>query len=203
LAYQRELTNNYVAPHDSRCNMPSKIPEFSFIKKDSAQPILRDWRMLQDIFEKQNTELVGARSEIQILRNKNSEKERFQSVLTAVSPDAIIATDKNLDIIEWNKASEELFGWKAEEALGKASSGEIRSHIIEAFGKEEVIDGLAGRGCWTGSLPVIKRNGQAMAARVSVGVIWDQAGSFDGLVAVYQIMPQKEKTISLSNQPVL
>lgn len=169
--------------------MPSKIPEFSFLKKDSTQPILRDLRMLQAMFEKQNIELVDAREEIQNLRHKNSEKDRFQSVLTAVSPDAIIATDKNLNIIEWNKAAEELFGWKADEALGEADSIEIRSHIIEAFKNEELFDGLASHGYWTGNLPAMNRDGLVLSTRVSVGVLWDQAGAFSGLVAVYQVMP--------------
>jgi PAS domain S-box-containing protein len=189
LINQSALPNSNLIPSERGNNVPLKFHEFSFVKKDSTQPILRDLRMLQGIFEKQNIELVDAREEIQKLRNKSSEKERFQSVLAAVSPDAIIATDKNLNVIEWNKAAEELFGWKTEEALGQAFSIEIRSHVFEAFTKDEVFDGLANQGCWIGNLPAVTRNGLTLSTRVSVGIVWDQDGAFNGLIAVYQVLP--------------
>jgi PAS domain S-box-containing protein/excisionase family DNA binding protein len=36
-------------------------------------------------------------------------------------PDALIATDKDLNILLWNKAAEKMYGWKKKEVLGKSA----------------------------------------------------------------------------------
>ncbi len=153
---------------------------------DSNQQILRELRLHQVLLEKQKIELAEARQELQNLRSSNKELHHFHNVLTGVSPDAIIAADKNLNITRWNSAAERLFGWKTAEVMGQNASQEIRSNIMSALKKEEVFNGLAARGYWIGSLTTSKCDGQDISLQVSVGVLWDQAGAFNGLVAIYQ-----------------
>ena len=45
----------------------------------------------------------------------------FEAKLIDYVSDAIISFDMNFNIISWNKAAETLYGWKAEEVIGKSS----------------------------------------------------------------------------------
>lgn len=61
---------------------------------------------------------------VEYLDNVSVQKSLFETnqVLQAIinaSPLAIIAFDSDLNILQWNPASEELFGWKKEEVLGR------------------------------------------------------------------------------------
>jgi PAS domain S-box-containing protein len=47
------------------------------------------------------------------------EKEEYLKQLINNAPDAIIVVDANSSIILWNPKTEEMFGWKSEEVLGK------------------------------------------------------------------------------------
>jgi PAS domain S-box-containing protein/putative nucleotidyltransferase with HDIG domain len=185
LATQGNSPNRDVNPSENREDMAAKIfpffpPGIFSAKNDELHPRST---------LKQEIDLADVREEVQALRKRNRDLGHFQSVLTAVSPDAIIATDKNLNIIEWNPAAERLFGWMAAEVLGQSTSLEAHSHIVEALKKEEVFNGLASQGYWIGNLPAVNRDGQALLTLVSVGVLWSQIGAFNGLVAIYHEIP--------------
>ena len=47
------------------------------------------------------------------------ERLAFQALLLDRVHDTIVATDENLVVTAWNRAAEELYGWKAEEAIGR------------------------------------------------------------------------------------
>ena len=155
-------------------------------ESEPNQQVLHQLRLRQVLLEKQKIELADARQELQNLRSSNKELRHIHSVLTGVSPDAIIATDKNLNITEWNPAAEQLFGWKTNEVIGQDASPDIRSNIMTVLKKEEVFNGLAAQGYWIGKLAGDRRNGQPLSVQVSVGVLWDHAGAFNGLVAIFR-----------------
>jgi PAS domain S-box-containing protein len=196
LTTQDEKPNKKVTPPEHRDDMSLKNPGFSFSKTASTQTFRDESRLDRTLIEKQEIELADAHRELQNLRNKNRELEHFQSVLTVVSQDAIIATDRNLSITEWNQKAELLFGWKADEVMSQTVSPEVSSHIVEALKKDEVFDGLASQGYWIGTLPAVSRGGRSFSSRVSIGVLWDQAGAFDGLIAVYHKISENPLNVS-------
>ncbi|HXQ34364.1 MAG TPA: response regulator, partial [Anaerolineales bacterium] len=52
-------------------------------------------------------------------RRRAEEQLRYQAYLLSNVNDAIIASDENYRITFWNPAAEALYGWSAEETLGK------------------------------------------------------------------------------------
>ena len=44
---------------------------------------------------------------------------RFQAELLAAAGQAIVAVDTNRNVIYWNRAAEEMYGWSADEAIGR------------------------------------------------------------------------------------
>jgi two-component system KDP operon response regulator KdpE len=55
--------------------------------------------------------------------------ERAQ--LIEYAPDAIIATDKDLVITYWNKTAEDIYGWTADEVLGRTTKDVLKTAVSE------------------------------------------------------------------------
>ena len=72
---------------------------------------------------------------IQALRDEISERKRaeaqliYQAELIENVNDAIIATDENLAVTYWNQTAEQIYGWKAEEAIGRNRFGHLTVRI--------------------------------------------------------------------------
>jgi PAS domain S-box-containing protein len=131
-------------------------------------------------------------------RRKNEELVQFQNTLTETSYDAIIATDKELNITHWNTAAETMFGWSAGEILGNQTSIETRAMIMESLTNDEVMTSLSENGTWTGDIASSTKYGTKVNTHLSIGVLWDNTGNFNGLVAIHH---QLEAGASVSAAP--
>ncbi|WP_414469009.1 PAS domain S-box protein [Methanobacterium sp. ACI-7] len=69
-------------------------------------------------------------------RKKAEEGLKYQANLLNVVNDPIIATDLNLVITSWNKAAERLYGYNAEEVIGKLISSVVKSEFSDEQRKE-------------------------------------------------------------------
>lgn len=67
---------------------------------------------IKTIIDKKNQELNQVNAKL-------IEKEKYYYSIFNESPFAIILIDQNFNIIEWNKASEMVFGWSRAEVIGK------------------------------------------------------------------------------------
>ncbi len=109
--------------------------------------------------------------------------ETLQALLTA-SPAAIIALDRERRITLWTPAAERVFGWRAEEMLGK-----VQPAYIPAEQRKASFD-LAGRalaGERLVDVPVqrLRRDGQLMELSLSTAPLLAPDGSISGIMVVY------------------
>lgn len=102
------------------------------------------------------------------------------------SQDAIIATDKDLNITNWNKSAEILFGWNATEVLGKKTPTEIRSGVLDFLTYPEAVKAITENGSWQGKAFSSRKNGSKLVTLVSIEVIWNNDGVFNGLVSSHR-----------------
>jgi PAS domain S-box-containing protein len=58
-----------------------------------------------------------------------ADKLRFQARILSAVNDAVIVADTGFRITYWNKAAERIYGWKAEEAMGKLSKDVMHSEM--------------------------------------------------------------------------
>ena len=79
-------------------------------------------------------EIIGILSSGEdITERKRAEAQtEYQAHLLANVQDAIIATDEQLVVTAWNRAAEEIYGWKAEEVLGRNVFAFLGSESTEA-----------------------------------------------------------------------
>jgi PAS domain S-box-containing protein len=118
--------------------------------------------------------------------------QAFQARLLDAVQEAVITTDLEGRVLYWNRFAESLYGWTAEEAIGR--------HVVELKGApndqesaEKVMAVLQAGGTWSGELLLRRRDGTTFPAHVSDGPVHDDAGNLIGIVGIsYDITPRKE-----------
>src|SRR3954452_13653586 len=94
---------------------------------------------------------------------------------------AVIATDLSGHIVRWNPAAEQLYGWTAEEILGR----NIAEVTVPETGQEhgdDIMQSLQGGRPWSGGFTVVRKDGSIFSALVTdVGVRTDD-GRLVGIV---------------------
>jgi anti-anti-sigma factor len=94
---------------------------------------------------------------------------------------ALIATDTQNRLTDWNGAAEDLYGWAAWEAVGRLIT------TVAVCPQDEALAGEISRTVqrneiWDGQFDVMRRNGSTFLARVREGLIRDPAGRAIGLL---------------------
>jgi len=98
----------------------------------------------------------------------------------SMASDAIISTDRNGDIVEWNRAAEAIFGWDRAEALGRESAGLLVPPALRDLYRQAMRD-LWATGSARLDVPqeavLMRRDGRELATEVTawsvqVGQIW-------------------------------
>jgi PAS domain S-box-containing protein len=95
---------------------------------------------------------------------------------------AVIATDVEGIVLNWNPAAEQMFGWTAEEAMGRPISSLSVPDLAQDVA-EEIMTALRAGQPWSGSFPVRHKNGHVFPAVVTdTGIYRD--GELVGIVGV-------------------
>jgi PAS domain S-box-containing protein len=98
-------------------------------------------------------ELVQTRDKLQI---EVAERTQQASLLN-LTHDTIFVRDMSDTISYWNRGAEELYGWRAEDAVGKQSQQLLHTELPMPI--EEVRAQLLRTGRWEGELRTIKADG--------------------------------------------
>jgi PAS domain S-box-containing protein len=122
-----------------------------------------------------------------------AESVRLQSALLNAVEQAVIATDPGGKIIFWNRQAERLYGWPADEAVGRnvvevtpaETAGEQASEIMSRL--------LEGR-AWSGEFPVRRRDGTTFPAHVTDTPIHDEEGKLIGIVGLSSDISERKRT---------
>ncbi|MCK4779468.1 MAG: PAS domain S-box protein, partial [Candidatus Lokiarchaeota archaeon] len=128
-------------------------------------------------------DLVLVHTEDITKRKKAEEKVQYQAKLVEDIADAIISTDLDFNIISWNKAAESIYGWKAEDTIGK----NLRETIPVEYPYDEEKDVLKKffeDGFWIGEAIQNHKDGTPINILASVSLIKDIAGNPIGAVAI-------------------
>lgn len=80
--------------------------------------------------------------------------------------DSVIGTDLDLKITYWNKAAERIYGWTAEEAIGKNSRELLQSNFFEIT-REEVVNRIHSLGNYFGVVTQHHKDGTDLTIEVN------------------------------------
>ena len=112
---------------------------------------------------------------------KALEKIRQQAVIVEQVHDSVVATDIHGIINIWNKGAEHLFGYKAEELIGKPIISLYPEHEHQ-FLQEKVIAPLIEKGRHEIIARKYKKNGEMFYGHVSLSLQTDSAGNPIGII---------------------
>jgi PAS domain S-box-containing protein len=110
------------------------------------------------------------------------ERQAYLADLINHVHDAIVATDANLKITAWNRAAEELYGWKASEVIGRHIYDTIRTNFTDED-HQAAQQRLADTGRFESTMLQYNRDGQPLEIESSGMTIRDRRGKITGFVA--------------------
>jgi PAS domain S-box-containing protein len=119
-----------------------------------------------------------------VTERKHAEQHSaYQARLLREVNDAIIATDLAFHITAWNQAAERMYGWAAEEVIGKEISTVIPVKLPNLT-RQELRQEILSRGCWEGMALHYNKEGAELEIDWSIASISDTSGKAIGLVAI-------------------
>lgn len=123
---------------------------------------------------------------------KLEEQLRFQANLLNTVEEAVIATDLQGTIIYWNRFAESLYGWPAEEAIGRNILHMTCPDVAQEQAAEIMAQVGAGRS-WSGEFTVKRRDGTAFPAFVTDSPIYNEQGELIGVVGISYDITQRKR----------
>jgi diguanylate cyclase (GGDEF)-like protein/PAS domain S-box-containing protein len=121
------------------------------------------------------------------------EQIRYQANLLKNVSDVIIASDLNFKILSWNQAAEALYGWRADEVIGKPVSEVLRTEYL-AESAEHVRQQFMELGVWKGEVIQKHRDGTRLYILSSVSTVINDNGQLAGAVAVNRDITERRHT---------
>ena len=139
-------------------------------------------------------DLVGLLWSIRDLSERIStaeQKIRDQAARLDVSIDGIYVRDLEEKISFWNRGAEKLYGWKAQEILGKSYPDTIGQKIIPQLVEAEKI--IMEKGEWQGEVNMIAKSGQNLVVESHWTLVFDREGKPKAILIVDTDITEKKK----------
>jgi len=136
-------------------------------------------------------------------RIQAEQQRAYQASLVEAIPDAVVSFDKDFNIISWNKAAEQMYGW---------SAADTRGHLMSEFVPTEYVnstrEGIRRQITETGSARSegiqTSKSGARLSVLSSASLVRDGEGLPIGSVAVIRdITERKQSEIQLAYQASL
>ncbi|MFM8320296.1 MAG: PAS domain S-box protein, partial [Chloroflexota bacterium] len=107
----------------------------------------------------------------------------YQAHLLENISEAIIASDEHYRLTAWNAAAAAMYGWSAEQVLGRTGLDVIQTRFSEAD-KSQMLQQIATQGYYHGRATQARKDGSRFPVDVSSYVLRDEAGRVTGFVSI-------------------
>jgi PAS domain S-box-containing protein len=98
---------------------------------------------------------------LEIVERKKAETQiGEQARLLDLAHDAILVCDMEDRVLYWNKSAERIYGWKAQEAVGRKMEDLLPKDMFNALKYEEARTAIAETGNWRGELTTRTKTGE-------------------------------------------
>jgi PAS domain S-box-containing protein len=124
-------------------------------------------------------------------RKHTEERLREQAALLNEARDAILVRDLTDRITFWNSAAEHIYGWTAEEAIGRSVRDLLYGGRSTEF--EEARRVLIQNGKWDGELNHVAKGGKKIIVESRWTLVRDESGLPKAIFAINTDMTQKKK----------
>jgi PAS domain S-box-containing protein len=126
-------------------------------------------------------------------RQRQQEKAAgYQAKLLENVHDAILATDDRFVLKAWNAAAENIYGWKAEEVLGRPVGDVIRADFTNAQ-RSAALKTLARTGHCVVEVAQYTRDDKRLWMEGHITALRDESGKVTGYVAAYRDITDRKR----------
>jgi PAS domain S-box-containing protein len=123
-------------------------------------------------------------------RMRSKERIAQQAALLDKARDAILVRDLDHRITFWNKSAERLYGWKADEVLGRS----VRELLYEdPTPFDEAMDKVAKHGEWGGDLIQVSKDGRKLTIECRWTLVRDESGEPRSVLAIDTDVTERKK----------
>ncbi|MBA3853124.1 MAG: hybrid sensor histidine kinase/response regulator [Gemmatimonas sp.] len=114
-------------------------------------------------------------------RRESERRLAQQATMLDKAQDAILVRGLDDTILYWNKSAERLYGWAAEEAVGRNAHELVNDNSTEYLqAKQELLQ----RGEWTGTLRQVARGGRRVVTECRWTLVRNDAGEPESVLAI-------------------
>jgi PAS domain S-box-containing protein len=140
--------------------------------------------------EEKPYQYVSIRSDI-TERKRAEEQIREQAALLDQAQDAILVRDLDQNILFWNKGAEKIYGWSAEEVIGK-NAAEIlfKEHSAQFHAARQAI---IANGEWKGEMHQTRRNGKEIIVESRWTLVRDDEGQPKSILVINTDVTEKKR----------
>ncbi|MEO7888326.1 MAG: PAS domain S-box protein [Polaromonas sp.] len=144
-------------------------------------------KLLQELADNLAFGIVSLRERLERQRSQEAARQaaaklREQASLLDRAQDAIMVRNLDRTLRFWNKGAERLYGWTAEEVLGK--SMEESMYSSPQVLKDAMDRTLSNEGDWTGELEQRARDGSTVSIEARWTVVRDEHGKVNGVLGI-------------------
>jgi PAS domain S-box-containing protein len=135
-------------------------------------------------------QIFASRAASEIERQAVDEKLREQASLIEKARDAIAVRDLDNHILYWNASAENLYGWKAEEVIGRVASDIVHNNADDF---NQAYQHVLQHGEWTGELRQIDRSGKDLIVESRWTLMRDAQGNPEKIMAINTDVTERKK----------
>ncbi|MEX2470851.1 MAG: PAS domain S-box protein [Gemmatimonadota bacterium] len=136
--------------------------------------------------------MVGGMSD-ETDRVEAERRVREQAELLAKAQDAIIVRELDHTITFWNPSAERLYGWSAEEAVGRRIE-DLLYEALEAF--RTATSTVLNEGEWAGELEQVRKDGTTITVEGRWTLVRDDDGEPDRILAINTDVTERKKLLA-------
>lgn len=133
---------------------------------------------------------VAIRSDI-TERKRGEERIQQQAALLDQAQDAILVRDLEQNILFWNKGAEKIYGWTAEEAVGKNVKELLYKESSVQF--DEAARAVFRDGEWQGEIRQIRRDGAEIIVESRWTLVRDEKGQPNSILVINTDVTEKKR----------
>jgi len=125
-------------------------------------------------------------------RLQAEEQLRFQAQLLGAVDQAVIVTDLDGHIAYWNRSAERLYGWSADEAIGRMTNELMIDNYDQQPIPEIRAHFLAGKS-WSGEYPVRHRDGTLLSVETAIAPVFNATGELTHVIGVSSDITERKQ----------
>lgn len=166
--------------------------EVSQLRKDGSRIIVETRSVA--IYGKNGEAATFVSVNRDITERKKAEKElAYQANIFTYLNDAVVTTDENFIITSWNSAAERIYGWKAEEVVGRKAA-EILQTEFSGPTRQEMTQRLLEYGEFSAEVTQVCKDGRKIYTDVRTVAVRNEDGKLSNVISVNRDITERKKS---------